>query len=242
MQKDAEELAGILEKTKALMEEEEGLRKKMQVIRWVFPLLIIGIFALYFYLFYSTVKNVEEEKFFTKLEQNMVRVWPIFGEEFKRVAAELSPVYAQEIENAAINSLPELEAKLAEQMQERMTVLRSKITVDLERSLAELYDKQTEILQSEIPELKDNEKATAEVVRAVNVATITWVEEMMSTAIQEHAVALIDLKEVLDRNFRKGEGEAEKIDAEQLLTLWIEAMDKSLGSGNIEVGAKGKRK
>lgn len=240
MQTDAKELVGILEKTKSLMEEEESIRKKMQVIRWVFPLLIVGIFALYVYLFYSTVKNVEEDKFFTKLEQNMVRVWPIFGDEFKRVAAELSPVYAQEIEKAAIDALPDLETKLTQEMEKRMVVLRERITADLNRSLGKLYEKQKTILHAEIPELAQDDKATGQVIRAVNVATIAWVEELLSKTIQDHAVALIDLKEVLDRNFRKGEEEKERIDTEQLLTLWIEVMNQSLGSGKLDVSKKRK--
>lgn len=228
MSTDAKDAIGILEQTKTLMEEEERIRKKMGLIRWVFPLLIVSIFGIYFYMFYNAIDSIEEEKFFTRLQANMVRVWPKIGEELRRVGANLYPHYTEEIGRTIANSAPDLQAKLAEEMGSMKSNLEARVNENLSRALADVSKEQEEILVSELPELENDEKARNEVLGVVNNATISWVKNLFSKTIQEHTVAFLDLKEILDRDYRLDDAEKEKIDTEKLLTLWIEVMDESI--------------
>jgi hypothetical protein len=241
METDANKAIGALEEAKALIEKEESIRKKMQLLRWGFPLLVLAIFGTYAYLLYDSVRSVEEDKFFARLQQNLTRIWPVVGDEIKRVGKELYPFYAEEFQKAVVDAAPELEKKFSTEMKAMQSTFETRMSQDMTRMLAEAHQQQVAILTSEIPEVADDPAATNRVITAINAATVTWMKDLFSAALQEHAVAFLDLKKVLDKNYRLADEEKGKVDAEQLLSLWLEVVDDSMSGETLIKPDKAKR-
>jgi hypothetical protein len=222
-----------MEETKALIEKEESIRKKMQVLRWGFPLLIIAIFFTYAYLIYDSIKSVEEDKFFARLQQNLTHIWPVVGDEMKRVGKAVYPFYTEEFQKAITDATPQLEEKFASEMDELRSSFESRVSRDLSHMLANAYQQQLEILRSEVPESAGNATGTNDVITSINAATVTWMKDLFSATLQEHAAAFLDLKNVLDKSYRLGDDAKHQIDAEQLLSLWLEVVDDSMSGKTL---------
>jgi hypothetical protein len=221
-------VSGILETTKMLMEQEENLRQKKRVLGFAVPAVIIVIFIVFYLLFSSTIAGFDQDKFFARLERNIVMVYPDVGKELARVGEKLFPLYLQELEKAADQSVYLLETRFVSEMEKLQKNIEAKIAADSAATLLKVSAEQRIILLREIPQLNNDPESAEKLLVVLNNAMLGWIQDLFTKALQDHAMALIDLKKTLDRSYKLEGKDKESIDTERVLTLWLEFMNESL--------------
>ncbi len=190
---NSQNLFAVMEKTKNLMAQEDQIRTKMKWVSWGFPIVILLIFVIFIFLFAGTLKNFDNDRFFSKLERNLVHVYPDIGSELQRVGNELFPHYAAEFHKSMFEATPQMESVFGREMTTLQSNLEKDIVESLDDTLSAISEKQRSLLFESVPVLKDNEEATKKVIKALNNATINWVKEIFVQTLEDHTVAFIEL-------------------------------------------------
>ncbi len=228
MKNDFNNTSSTLAETKRLLEQEDEIRKKLKWVNTGFPVMIVAVFIVFFLLFKSSIEDFDQDKFFKRLEHNVMGIYPEMGAEVARVGSALFPHYAEEFEKSLENSIPLIEQSMASEMVILEAGLRDKIATDASKRLLAISSEQQRILQAEMPELFENDAATQQVQKVLNRATVGWIQSIFTQAMEDYAMAFIKLKRTLDKGYRLEGGEKGVIDSEQMLTTWLELMDESL--------------
>jgi hypothetical protein len=218
----------IMEQTKALMAEEDIIRRKVRYLGWAFPLLIILIFIIYFSMFYSTIKNIDKEKFFARFEQQAAHILPEIGRELERIGNALLPYYTAEVEKAISGDVPGLEEKLTSEIEKFRKTFDENISNNFTEALGSLKESQKAILVREFPELEGDPEKTTQIQLALQNSMMDWIKGLLVTTLEEHALVFMDLKKVLDSSFKLDEKTKANINAESLASIWLEILNSTL--------------
>jgi len=237
-----DDLLELLEENKQLLEKEDEVRKKVKIVGWVFPPVIIFIFGLFFYLMYSSIRNIDGEKFIDLLERESGPLLNKLSSEVSRVGDVLLPYYAKEFENMAFDAVPKLESQIDYEMKLMKDNLASKIKIKLNEKLAANAKQQQALLENEFPGLKDNQEKSEEIKTRIEEITKQWINEKLVEALDNHLVALEQLKKTLNTHMvKKGETE-EKVNPEDLLSVWLEIMGEKIHGDDATIMPKKKKK
>lgn len=223
---DSENVAKSLEHTRIMMKREESVRKKIKVLGWGYPVVILVIFIIFISMFASAVQNIDKDKFFSRLEMSSVYIWPRIAEELRDVGTNLLPHYSAEVDRALGQAIPELEPMIEKEMETFSDTIDGEISAVLIKALSDSKKAQEGFLLAEIPELQGDKEKTEKMLKITQGATVHWIKDKINKALQDHAMAFIDMKNVLDKKYRRKEKES--IDPEKMLSLWLELMGEKL--------------
>ena len=224
----------IMEQTKTLMVEEDNIRLKIRYLGWAFPILIILIFVIFVSMFYSAIKNVEREKFFTRFEQKAVHILPLVTSEVTRVANALLPHYTAEVEKALSGDVPQLEERIVTEVAEFKKSFDDTISEEFAEALEKMKNDQIVVLNERFPQLKEDKEKQQLILNSMQNAMIDWIKGLLVNTLEQHALVFMDLKGVLDSGFKMEDGDKAKIDAEGLAAIWLEILNDTVhGEGTV---------
>ena len=235
-------LLELLEESKQLLEKEDEVRKKIKIAGWVFPPIIIFIMVLFFYLMYSSIRNIDGEQFISVLERESGPMWNKLSGEVSRVGDVLLPYYANEFEKMAFDSVPILESKIDYEMKQLKDHISSEIKVKMNERLAANAQQQREILETEFPGLKDDKEKCMEIKNQIEEITKQWMNDKLVETLDNHIVALEQLKMTLNTYMVKKGDEQEKVNPEDLLSIWLEIMGEKIHGDDSTIMPKKKKK
>jgi hypothetical protein len=184
-----------------LIEAHKALKKRMKLLRIVFPLVIILIVVLNVYGLVQQVNDLDTEALAASFESEAHKIWPRLEDDLSLVAMHLEPVLAKEIQKQSEALAPKLKAKLKSDV-EAMKV-------------------------DQIPSLKDDRKAQDQVLNSVRVSLTKWLIGQLNTTLHQHMLAMDDIFRTLQKSYTAPAGE--RVAPEDALLVWLDLMNEQIG-------------
>ncbi len=242
MDESGKSVQGVLDDTKGLLAREDELRKKLRLLSICVPLVIILVFVIYSWMFYSKVKNIETDKFIAVLQDRSVKVWPKLSEELLRIGEKVYPVYAHELDKALSRPVPELTDKMDKEIAALQTSVDEQLTGKLNESLKKIEKKQEKFLEEQVPDIKGDPAKKQAVLALSQSASRMWIKARVDKAFARHIAVFRDLKITLDRSFKTKDSKPPE--TEEVLHTWLLLMNEKfeLEGENIIKPAKAGKK
>jgi vacuolar-type H+-ATPase subunit F/Vma7 len=213
-----------------LIEAHVALKKRMKLLRIVFPLVIILIVVLNVFGLVRQVKELDTEALASSFESEAHKLWPRLEDDLSLMAAHLQPVLAKELQKQSEAMAPKIEAKLKSDVEAMKVTIERDFQAALEKSLDEIERRQRQILVDQIPSLKDDKKAQDQVLNTVRVSLTKWLIGQLNTTLHEHMIAMDDIFRTLQRSYRAPAGE--RVSPEDALLVWLDLMNEQIGGAD----------
>lgn len=227
-----------------LIEAHKAVKKRLRLLRIIFPLIIILIVVLNIYALVNQVQSLDAEEVAAGLEAEAHKLWPRLEDDLALVAKTLRPVLQAEITKQSAAMGPKLERRLKADVEKTKVTVEKDFHKAVERALDEIERRQRNVLVEHIPQLKDDKKAQDRVLEAVRVAVTKWMMKQLTTTLHEHMVAMDDMFKTLQKSYTAPLGA--KVGAEDALLVWLDLMNEQVGGDNTILApapeTKGKKK
>jgi len=210
-----------------LIEAHKALKKRMKLLRIVFPLVIILIVVLNVYGLVQQVNDLDTEALAASFESEAHKIWPRLEDDLSLVAMHLEPVLAKEIQKQSEALAPKLKAKLKSDVEAMKVTIERDFQKALEKSLDEIERRQRQVLVDQIPSLKDDRKAQDQVLNSVRVSLTKWLIGQLNTTLHQHMLAMDDIFRTLQKSYTAPAGE--RVAPEDALLVWLDLMNEQIG-------------
>lgn len=209
------------------LRELERARKNSKVVRYLFTLALLLVFFGWIYVIYASVASFDTDEFADELKGHAERVLPKISSTVEEVFEEVTPAFAKAIDDKLRKAGP----VLARRIDDETLALRKNVETGLDKRLRAALSKvagaQREELQRAFPQLADKPEVLDRMMAAIQDGFQAWVAKQLTTTLNEHVDALLDIKETL-ASF-KADGKPRPVDAEEVLGLWLELVYERMG-------------
>jgi hypothetical protein len=221
-----------------LIARHQAAKKRLMLLRILFPLAILTIVIGYIFSIVNQVQNVDMSVFIAELEAKANVLLPRVQEHMEAVANNLRPVLEEELKRQSRVIGPKLDRLLDKETK----ALKIKLEEDFERELIsaveEIEERQRRILVTHIPELKGDAKAQDRVLETMRVSLLKWCMRQLTHTFHHHMLAMDKIRHTLQKSYLV-KNEEGTVQPQEMLMIWLELMNENLGGDDTILAGKG---
>jgi hypothetical protein len=218
----------------ALITAHKVAKRRLRLLRMVFPLVVILVVVLNFYGVIGQVKDVDTDVLITELERQADRLWPHVEDHLAEVAAEVQPILAAALAEQSAIMGPRIERRVAASAEAFKVNVEKDFIKAVEKSLEEIDRRQRQVLMDEIPALEGDRAAQDTIMAALREALVKWAMHELTTTFHQHMVALEKIRKTLQSSYMAPAGA--KANPEDALLLWLDLMNEKIGGEGTILG------
>lgn len=218
----------------ALIDAHKAAKRRLRLLRMVFPLVVILVVVLNVFSLVGQVKAMDVEALGTELERQADKLWPRVEEHLADVAAEVQPILAEALAEQSVILGPKIERRLEANAEAMKVTVEKDFIAAVEKSLEEIDRRQRQVLVDEIPHLKGDRAAQDQVMQAVRDALVKWAMNELTTTFHGHLEALEDIRRTLQASYISPAGT--KADPQEALLVWLDLMNERIGGESTILG------
>jgi hypothetical protein len=237
-----------------LTQRHSELQSHLRIIRRVIPLAILLIIFGFVMNMKSTVESINGDELAGAFEKRATTLGPAVQRTFDGFGDEVAPALSKSFEAEMGKALDKLGNNLDGEMNRLEKELPAKLAARMQTRLDELTEKQNAALGEHFPALKGDKEKRVLLQQAFRDGFSEWARKMLIGTFHRHVAELENIKRTLNKVVAQGgprgaakaakaakgaDGEsagarAERIQPEQLLSLWLEIVEVAVGGGPDE--------
>jgi len=223
----------------SLIARHQAAKKRLLLLRILFPLAILTIVIGYIFSIVGQVQDMDTGKFTAELEAKANVLLPRIQEHLGAVANNLQPVLQSELDRQSRIMGPKLDRLMESETKKLKIKLEKDFETDLIAAVEEIEDRQRGVLVQYIPELKDDNKAQDRVLESIRASLLKWCMRQLTHTFHHHMLAMDKIRQTLQQSYVADKDAAKRVQPEEVLMIWLELMNENIGGDETILGGAG---
>ena len=223
----------------SLIARHRAAKKRMMLLRILFPLCILTIVIGYIVSIIGQIQDIDTSKFTAELEAKANVLMPRIQDHLGTVAQNLRPVLEQELDRQSRIMGPKLDRLLDSETKKLKIKLEQDFEKDLIVAVDEVEQRQRNVLVKHIPELKDDYKAQDRVLESMRASLLKWCMRQLTHTFHHHMLAMDRIRETLQQNYIADKNGGKRVQPDDVLMIWLELMNENIGGDETILGGDG---
>ena len=221
----------------ALVERHIASKKRLKLVRLVGPLAIVVAVVFGIMSIADLVTSLDVEQLTASLSTEAERVMPSVRDRLTSSANDLKPTLQSQFGEAHRGLVVEIGKELQKQTEDLKDTLENSYTTRVAEGLATARERNRQELIEHFPSLRDRPDLQERVLNAADQGAQHWAKDMLAENMNQHLVALNEMRETLVTGFgtQDGEGGHPGANAEQAMMMYLELMADKMGASENNV-------